>query len=113
MGFILAIDNKVAVTVKGHLPGANRNSPTRFDFTLMMDRMEQEEVETALKSGDPVIDFVLAHTQDWQGQRLVRHEDDSSADFSPEAMRAMLKIPGMSVFIFQAYLRDMGVQTKN
>lgn len=113
MGFILAIDNKVAVTVKGNLPGANRNSPTRFDFTLFMDRMEQEEIENALKSSDPVIDFVLAHTQDWQSQRLVRNEDDSSAEFSPDAFRVMLRIPGMAVFIFQAYLHDMGVQAKN
>lgn len=113
MAFKLAVENKVCVTVKGKLPGATKNSAKKFDFTLTCERMEQAQITEAMKSGDTIEDFMVARTSSWDGQRLVLNEDDSPADFSEGALRELFKLPGMAVWCYQAYLRDVGVQEKN
>jgi hypothetical protein len=113
MAFKLAVDNKVSVTVKGKLGTAAKASPKPFNFTLTCDRLTQSEINEAMKSGDTIEDFVVARTSGWDGQRLVLNEDDSPAEFNEAALRHLLTLPGMAVWCYQAYLRDVGVQEKN
>jgi hypothetical protein len=113
MAFRLAIDNRVAVTVKGKIPGASRGTHTNFNFTLDMERMTQPQLTEALSSGDRVDDFLASKTAGWEGQRLVLDEGGNPAAFSEEAFRELLKVPGMTVHVLQAYTRDLGVQEKN
>jgi hypothetical protein len=113
MAFKLAVGNKVCVQVKGKLPGEASGAGKPFKFTLTMDRMTQAEITEAMKSGDTIEDFVVGKTSGWDGQRLVLNEDDSPADFSEAALRHLLTLPGMGVWCYQAYLRDVGVAEKN
>ncbi len=113
MKFKLAIEDKVCVPVKGKLAGATPGAFKPFAFTVTMQRLDQPTIDAALKSGNTVSDFVAAHVQGWDGQRLVLNEDDTPADFGPEALQELLKLPAMGVWIFQAYMREVGVQEKN
>jgi len=113
MAFKLAIEDKVCVTVKGKRKTNVKGTDKPFDFTLTMDRMTQEQITEAMKSGDTIEDFVVARTTDWAGQRLVLNEDETPAHFSEAALRHLLTLPGMAVWCYQAYLRDVGVQEKN
>jgi hypothetical protein len=113
MAFKLAVENKVCVTVKGKIAGADKGAGKPFNFTLTCDRMTQAAITEAMKSGDTIEDFVVARTSGWDGQRLVLNEDDSPAEFSEAALRHLLTLPGMAVWCYQAYLRDVGVQEKN
>lgn len=113
MAYKLAVENKVCVSVKGTVPGTTKGARKRFDFTLTMDRMTQAEITEAMKSGDTIEDFVVARTTGWDGQRLVLDDQDKPAEFCEEALRCLLTQPGMAVWCYQAYLRDVGVAEKN
>jgi len=113
MAYRLAIDNRVAVTVKGKIPGSTRGTHTNVNFTLDMERLDQDQLTAALQSGDPIDDFLVARTRAWDGQRLVLDEGGNPASFSEEAFRELLKVAGMRVWILQSYTRDLGVQEKN
>lgn len=113
MAFKLAVENKVIVTVKGKRKTDQAGVDKPIHFTLTMDRMTQDEITVSMKSGDTIEDFIVARTSGWSGQRLVLNEDDSPAEFSEGALRELLKLPGMAVWCYQAYLRDVGVQEKN
>lgn len=113
MGFRLAIDNRVAVTVKGKIPGATRGTHTNINFTLDMERLTQEQLTESLQSGERIDDFLVSKTRGWDGQRLVLDDGGNPAPFGEEAFRELLKVPGMTVWVLQAYTRDLGVQEKN
>lgn len=112
MGYRLAIENRVAVQVKGKIPGATRGSHVNFNFTLDMERIDQDQVTAAQVSGENIADFLVARTRGWDGQRLVLDAQDSPAAYGDEAFRQLMQVPGMSVWIYHAYLRDLGVQEK-
>lgn len=114
MAYKLAVDDKVCVSVKGKLPTANKGSPLRFDFTLTMRRINQDEINELMKSGEAPKDVVAQRIEGWDGQRLVLEEDGTTpAPCNPEAVDALLRIPGMAVWVLQSYIRDLGVQEKN
>lgn len=113
MAFKLAVENKVYVPLKGKIAGSARGGGKAFNFGLTMDRMDQDQVDEAMRSGETIPDFIAARTRDWHDQRLVLNEDDTPAEFSEPALRSLLKLPGMAVWCFQAYLREVGVQEKN
>ena len=111
--FKLAIANRVAVQIKGKLAGETRGTHVNVNFSLDMDRMSQEEINAAITSGEPIADFLVKKTHGWDGQRLVLDESGNPASYSEEAFRALLDVPGMPVWAWQAYMRDLGVQEKN
>ena len=113
MAYKLAVEDIVCVTVKGKLPGATKGAVKTFDFTIDMRRDEQEELNAAMASGAAIADFIVERASAWAKQRLVLNEDGSPAEFCEAALREMMKIPGMAVFIYRAYLNDVGVQEKN
>ncbi|HEY8359343.1 MAG TPA: hypothetical protein VIL30_17980 [Ramlibacter sp.] len=114
MAFKLAVANRVAVVVKGKLPGETRGTHINFDFTLDMARIDQSEVDAAHTSGEGIVDFLVAKGSGWSGQRLVVDEAGNPAPYSEEAFRALLNgVPGMHLWIYRAYMRDLGAQEKN
>ena len=113
MAYKIAVEDKVLVTVKGGLLGSAKGRDKPFDFTLLMDRLDQDEINKRQKSGEQVADFIVSLTHGWEGQNLVLNEDGKPADFSEEALRALLSIAGMHVKCYQCYLVDVGVQEKN
>ncbi|HEX2545660.1 MAG TPA: hypothetical protein VHL79_12315 [Ramlibacter sp.] len=115
MGFKLAIGNRVAVQIKGKLPGDSRGSHVNVNFTLEMDRMSQDEVNAAYASGDTFADFIVKKCHGWDGQRLVLDESTGNpAAYSEEAMRALLNaVPDMALWVWRSYMRDLGMQEKN
>jgi hypothetical protein len=113
MAFKIAVEDKVCVTVKGKRKTAVKGEEKPFNFTLTCLRNTQAEINAAMKSGESIEDFIVARATAWDGQRLVLNEDDSPAEFSEAALRALLGIAGMAVWCYQCYLRDGGVQEKN
>ena len=111
--FRLAIGNRVAVPVRCKLAGAERGTHVNVNFTLDMDRISQAEITAADSSKEPVTDFLVSRTHGWSGQTLVRDEADNPAPYSEEAFRALLDVPGMAVWIFRAYMGELGAQEKN
>jgi hypothetical protein len=113
MAFRLAIDDKVNVLVKGKIKGAVSGADRLYSFTILMDRIDQDQINTALGDGGLIADFLVPKAHGWDGQRLVLNEDGTPAAYSADAFHAMLKIPGMAVQVYRDYLRDVGVQEKN
>lgn len=113
MAYKLAVEDKVLVTVKGKLLGSAKGRETSFDFKLLMDRLSQEQINERMRSGEQIVDFIVSLTHGWEGQRLVLNDDDTPADFSQEALRALLGIASVAVKCYQCYLSDVGVQEKN
>lgn len=113
MAFKLVIANKVQVPVHGFYTD-ERSVERKFDFTLEMDRMDQAELKASLTSrSEDAAETVRRKTTGWSGQRLVLTEDDKPADFSPEALDALLSIAGMGGHCWQAYLTKVMVHEKN
>lgn len=113
MAFKLAIDNRVSVSVKFKLKGERMGAEKTHNFTLDMDRLSQDEINEAMKSGKEIKDFLKEHTHGWTNQRLVLNDDDTPAGFSIEAFDSMLGIAGVAVFIYRTYLNEVGAQEKN
>jgi hypothetical protein len=113
MAYKIAVEDKVIVTVKGKLLGAAKGRDKPFEFTLLQDRLDQEQINERMNSGEKIVDFIVSITHGWEGQRLVLNDDGSPADFSEDALRALLGIASMGVKCYQSYLADVGVQEKN
>lgn len=113
MAFKIAIDNKVLVEVKGSFKGATRDAKKGYDFELTMRRLDQDEINRRSTSSETIAAFLEDVTEGWARQRIVLNEDDTPADFSPEAFKEMLRQPGMAPAIYQAYMAQVGAQAKN
>jgi hypothetical protein len=113
MALKLAIENKVAVHIQGVVPGAAKGDRKKVDFHIYMTRLNQEEINASMKEEEPLTAFIKRLADGWDGQRLVLNEDDTPAAFSAEALEQLFLVPGMPMWIYRAYLRDVGIQEKN
>lgn len=113
MAYRLALEDKVLVTIKGEFAGSSKGKKTSVDFDLTMDRLSQDEINTAMENGGSVNDFLVRITSAWDRQRLVLNEDNSPADFDEDAFRVMLRAAGLGPFIYRRYLVEVGAQEKN
>lgn len=112
--FKIAIDNKVEVPVKFTLKAGKVNKT--FAFTLHCNRLEQEEINTRLEAADfKFKSFMVGDgvVTGWEGQRLVLNVDDTPAEFSEDALGALLSIPGVAQVCFGAYQKECGAKEKN
>lgn len=112
--FKLAIDNQVEVPVKFTLKVGKLNKS--FAFTLFGKRLTQDEITARMESCEfKFKDFLSGGevVSGWEGQRLVLNEDDTPADFGPEALDAMLSIPGVAQICYSAYTKESGAKEKN
>lgn len=112
MKYKIAIGNKIDVDVAGKIEDGG--SPKNFKFKLKCERLDQEEITKRMQNKDESIkEFMESVTTGWADQRLVLNEDDTPADYTTEALAALMSIAGMPVFLYQAYLKAVAVKEKN
>jgi hypothetical protein len=110
MAFKLVKRNKIAVTVKGTLPDEN-GKPVNFDFKLHCRRMNQDEVDVAIKDKNGAVKiFIRDIVEGWEG---VLADDGTPLDFSPEQFDDMIDNVGVPVMIMRAYLEQVAAVAKN
>lgn len=112
MNYKFAIGNIVEVPVKFSVnDGAKTSSQT---VTLVCDRMSEDERNESLKKdGLSVTDFMKKVTTGWKEQRFLLEEDGRPAEFSADALSALLGFPGLPVLAFTTYLKESGAKEKN
>lgn len=108
----LIIENTVKVPVKFTLN--NNGKIASFFFSVTCDRLDQAEIKSRLGDGEALISEFLADIiKGWDGQKLVVEEDGAPADFDSEALDMLLSTAGVSMVIFNAYLKECGAKEKN
>jgi hypothetical protein len=110
--FKLAVEDTVEVPVKFTL--RDKGVDKLFSFNVTATRLPQEDINTRLDEKDrKVSDLMRELVTGWKGQRLVLNADDSPAEFSQEALDAMLGVAGVGATIFGAYFKAVGAKEKN
>lgn len=112
MKYKIAIGNMIDVDVVGKLDdgGTQKN----FKFKLKCERLSQDEMTKRIENKDESIkDFIESVTSGWADQRLILNDDDTPADYSPDALGALMSIAGMPMFLYQSYLKSVAVKEKN
>ena len=113
--FKVSISDTVPVPVKGTIKNDD-GTDRAFSFTLQCKRLPAAEMRKDVKDGErPAGEIVTKVATGWKDQDLVLDPDngDAPAEFSAEAMEAMLDIPGMAMVCFQSYLNEAGAKQKN
>ena len=110
MAFKLIKRNKLPVTVKGTLPD-DSGKPVNFDFKLHCKRLNQDEIDAALKDrkGD-VKKFVRDVAEGWDG---VLDDAGVAVDFTTDQLDELIDNIGMPVVIMHAYLEQVAAVAKN
>lgn len=104
--FRLVVDDVVDFPVSLTLRNAGKDST--FTFTLMGRRLTSQQAldyfdPAGAKSDMTVREVLLANITDWHGQKLVLDASGEPAAFSPEALDAMLDVPGAAMVLLKAY----------
>lgn len=110
--FKLAVEDVVTPKVKFTL--ANKGVEKLFAFSFTATRLPQDDINTRLENKDRKVSDVMRELiTGWKDQRLVLNPDDTPADFSAEALDAMLNVAGVGVVLFNAYFKECGAKEKN
>ncbi|MDO9277130.1 MAG: hypothetical protein Q7U05_01025 [Polaromonas sp.] len=110
--FTLAVENTVEVPVKFTLK--NKGVARLFSFTLIADRLPQDDISARLEDKErKVKDFMADVITGWSGQRLLLDATGEPAEFSAEALEALLNVAGVASVCFTAYLKECGAKEKN
>ena len=113
MKYKIAIGNTIDVDVVGKIEEGG-SSPKNFKFKLKCERLGQEEMLQRMQNKDESVkEFIESVTTGWSDQRLVLNDDDTPADYTPDALVALMSIAGMPMFLYQAYLKAVAVKEKN
>ena len=107
----IIVDNIVGITVKGVITDAlGEGQP--FDFFLTCKRLDADELKARLtgRTESSITDFMIEVTSGWSG---VKGEEDKTLAFSIDGLRKLLKLPGLAVVSFNAYMADVGAKEKN
>lgn len=113
MKYKLAIGNVITFEVAGKLT-ETATQAKNFKFKLTCERLDQDSMSARMQDqGESLKDFLASVTTGWAEQRLVLNEDDTPAEFCPEAFTAMLSLAGMPMFLYQAYVKAVAVKEKN
>lgn len=110
MAFKLVIRKKLRVPVKGVLKD-EAGKDVNFDFVLVCDRLNQPEIDVAVKSKEvSPKDIVVRVTTGWEG---VLTESGEIIPFDVENLDAVLDQAGMAAVCCQSYLKEVGAVVKN
>lgn len=117
MAFKLSIANKVTVPVKFSMDDDGKVK--NYAFSLICERVDTEQFQADIKNDDGIVtdaklkSAVMAATTGWKNQTFVCNEDDTPADFCPEALEVMLGAQGVLLVVFQAYMKASTAKAKN
>lgn len=110
--FTLAIEDTVEVPVKFTLKV--KSVAKLFSLTLIAIRLPQDEISSRLEDKEKKVkDFLIDLVTGWSGQRLVLDASGEPAEFSPEALDALLNVAGVASVCFGAYFKECGAKEKN
>lgn len=113
MSIRIAIANKLKFKVKGTFTDdAGKDLP--FDFTLTARRLDTDQIaeKTALGSDatNSVREFVKDVVEDWSG---VNDATGQPLPFTTDGLDDLLRLPGVALLVFRAYLENNGAKEKN
>jgi len=111
MSFKLIVRDSVSVNVKGLIADESGKSD-RFEFRLQCRRMGADALKTSIKTDveKSVIEFMQDVVEGWSG---VVDDNGAVIEFSDDAARRLLDIPGVANIAFTAYLAENGAKEKN
>lgn len=110
----LAIGDTIEFPI--HLTIRDAGEDKSFKFRLQARRIEADElrdqVTPGTEAGDKLVTDVLRGLiTGWTSQRLVLDEEGQPADFSVEALDAMLSVSGVAPTIYGAYVKTVLVSS--
>lgn len=111
--YTLAIDDVLEVPVSLTLKSGA--VAKLFKFTLTAKRLTSEEIRERVEDKTrSILDILREVVTGWSGQRLVLEQDGrQSAEFSPEALEAMMNVAGVALVMYQAWFKECGAAAKN
>lgn len=110
--YIVVVSDTVPVPIVATIKDADGN-PVTHKFSLTCKRLEANDIQSRLESGLDTRTIMQDVTKGWSGQRLVNDPDtNTAADFNPDALDALLNIPGMANVCFGAYGKESSAHTK-
>ncbi|MBV5277125.1 hypothetical protein JZU56_04855 [bacterium] len=128
--FTLAIQNTTEFSVKFTIKDGKTFKT--FAFSLTAKRIDDAELSAHIRSINENIainkrasehggnietfdikGFIVPLITDWIGQRLVLGADGQPAEFSPDALDALLNVSGVADVIYSAYLKEVRAKEKN
>lgn len=112
--YIVVVSSKVWVVVEGKLAEEDGKEKP-FKFSLQCERLDAAALkEEFANTEETAADMIKKITFGWKDQRLVLEEDGSTpAEFSPDALSALLGISGMGLHCLNAYVKAASVKAKN
>lgn len=111
MGFKVSIGHQIEVPI--HLKIRDGGKLSEFKFHVTGKRLSTQEVQEKIKGdGDQaevtVAEFLGQHITGWRDQKLVVDEDSGApAEFSADALAAMLGVAGVAGVVYVAYLKEL------
>jgi hypothetical protein len=117
MALKLAVANKVSVPVKFSM--TDDGKVKHYAFTLTCARVSTDEFQSSIKNDDGVVtgekirEKMTDITTGWKDQAFVLNDDDTPADFCPEALEMLFSTQGVLDAVFPAYLAAASAKTKN
>lgn len=108
MSIKITVADLVRFKVAGTI--ADASGPQPFDFTLIAKRLDTEALRAALDDDSvQVVDFLASVITDWQGVK----GDAGVIEYSAEALRQLMLIPGLAALTLRTYLVEVGARGKN
>ena len=117
MGFKVNIGSDIEVPV--HIKVRDGGRISEFKFHVTGKRLSAEEAREKLSGeGDQasttVGEFLSENLTGWRGQKLVIDDEaNTPAEFSPDALAAMLGVAGVAGVIYMAYLKELAASDGN
>jgi len=117
MKYKLAVANTVTVPVffKQMDGGKEKN----FSFSLLMDRVTEEEWEASIRDDSGKIsslkikEQMLNLTTGWEHQTFVLDESGAPAEFCQEALEVMFGVPGVLDVCLKSFIKESAAKGKN
>lgn len=110
MAIDIQIDDTVRFPVKGKLFDAEGRE-REFHFDLDMQRMDQDEFDKELANDRITVRALVERlAKGWAG---VKGPEGDDVPFSNNALKQLLRIPGLSNLIWVAYCEYAGARAKN
>lgn len=110
----MAIDIQIDDTVRFHVKGKLFDAEGRereFHFDLDMQRMDQDEFDKELANDRITVRALVERlAKGWAG---VKGPEGDDVPFSNNALKQLLRIPGLSNLIWVAYCEYAGARAKN
>lgn len=104
-----APSNVVKFKVKGSVKdGAGVDQS--FAFELEAQRINQDEAQAIVNSGEKTVDIMADLVTGWMGVK----DGTSTIEYSTDNFRALCReYPGLSNLVFSTYLGEVGAKAKN